>query len=170
MIRKYFVYILFIIMMPINSFASDCNFLNKIKIGNSAKDFEKIGLIVGGDDGFGGFYSSYSLHDYCDFQHSNYVKVDLLFLKDKLVQAVFETEIIKDRFLFKLANKNYSANFKSDVDLEKSNVHEYYDSKRSNIQFFYSLIKNQNIEILEMFSIKDGEAIDQYVLKQEMPE
>ena len=72
--------------------------------------------------------------------------------------------------MFKLANKNYLANFKSDVDLEKSNVHEYYDSKRSNIQFFYSLIKNQNIEILEMFSIKDGEAIDQYVLKQEIPE
>ena len=50
------------------------------------------------------------------------------------------------------------------------NIAEAAKISQSNIQFFYSLIKNQNIEILEMFSIKDGEAIDQYVLKQEMPE
>ena len=63
--KKIFIFIfIFLLGLTSQAQAYDCSF-DKIKIGATKEDFQKIGIAAGGEDEFGGFHGVFRSDQFC---------------------------------------------------------------------------------------------------------
>ena len=170
MIKKIYIFIiLFFLGLTTQSKAYDCHF-DKIKIGATKEDFQKIGISAGGEDEFGGFHGVFRSDQFCkNLEGVENIVIQLFFFKNKLAKISYESSLNDKLVLFDIAENIYKVKLEKNKAQSKKNESEIYSVTKGNSFFFYALIKNENgkIEYLEIMTNKEREKIDEYFLKME---
>jgi hypothetical protein len=168
---KKFCIIIFLLFIGLTtqSQAYECHF-DKIKIGATQEDFQKIGIAAGGQDEFGGFHGIFFPEQLCkNSEGINTMVIQLFFLKNKLVKISYENSLNDKLVLFNIAENIYKVKLEKNKAKSIKNESEIYTVTKGNNFFFYALIKNGNEknEYLEIMTSKEREKIDEYFLKME---
>ena len=170
MMKKFYIIVfLFLISFQSKALAYDCYF-DKIKIGATKEDFQKIGIAAGGEDEFGGFHGVFRSDQFCkNSEGVENIVIQLFFFKNKLAKISYESSLNDKLVLFDIAENIYKVKLEKNKAQSKKNESEIYTVTKGNHFFFYALIKNENrkIEYLEIMTNKEREKIDEYFLKME---
>ena len=170
MMKKIYILVFLLLLCLQNkAFAYDCE-LDKIKTGADVNELKKVGILVFGQDQYGGSMLMLPIEDVC--KNSDGVEgiiLNLFFIKNKLVQISFENLFSEKQILFDIANNIYKANLEKNEAKSKNNETEIYSTTQNDNFFFYAFLRNedQHSEYLEITSNKHRDKISEYFLKRE---
>ena len=162
---KKIIFISFLIYFNLNSYALAFNCdLSKFQIGKNISNFEderKVFMYGEILNNIGAI--SIPIEYPCEKTEANGTFITLFFIDDKIVRIIFENQIMRNRILFKIANKIYNAGFEKNEKIINSNQPEQYAIEKNGTYFLYANIEGINENkgnFFELFEIVDSKYED----------